>query len=200
MSGKNLNTRSTLLRRVKDQYDQDAWEDFVKYYEQYIYNISRSIGLNDGDANDVTQQVLLKLWKNLPEFKFDETKGKFRTWLYHITVNTIKDLFRTQKTKSKHESNYLEEKLHLNGHITESEEQEFIDHEWKEYIYSLVIKKVKQEFNPSIFNCFKLLSEGMKPEEICIQLDIRQNTVYVYKKRVLSRIQSYFQELDEFLS
>jgi len=54
-------TRHTLLARVKNPNDAEAWKDFIDFYKNYIYFIIRSMRINAHDADDLLQQVLLLL-------------------------------------------------------------------------------------------------------------------------------------------
>ena len=65
------NTRKTMLIRLQNQYDEHSWEEFVATYRQYIYNVIRRMNLNHHDALEIVQIVLIKLWKKLPEFNYD---------------------------------------------------------------------------------------------------------------------------------
>lgn len=67
--------------------DIQSLENLIKMYQNYIYNLCRSMFLNPMDAEDVTQEILLKLVSNLA--KYDSNKAKFSTWLYRITINHV---------------------------------------------------------------------------------------------------------------
>lgn len=67
--------------------DIKSLERLIKLYQDYIYNICRSMFLNPMDAEDMTQEILLKLISNLA--KYEQEKAKFTTWLYRITVNHV---------------------------------------------------------------------------------------------------------------
>ena len=83
-----------MLIRLKDQYDEKSWEEFVATYRQYIYNVIRRMELNHHDALEIVQLVLIKLWKKLPDFSYDNYRGKFRNWLYTVTANQVRDFLR----------------------------------------------------------------------------------------------------------
>jgi RNA polymerase sigma factor (sigma-70 family) len=67
--------------------DSKSLEKLIKSKQDYIYNICRSMFLNPMDAEDLTQEILIKLISNLA--KYDKIKSKFTTWLYRITVNHV---------------------------------------------------------------------------------------------------------------
>ena len=58
----DYNTRVTLFEKIKNQQDDASWEEFVRFYERFIYSIARKNTLSPEESQDLTQQVLLKLW------------------------------------------------------------------------------------------------------------------------------------------
>lgn len=85
-------TSPTLLIRVRDQNDHDAWSDFVRCYAPHIYGWCRGCRLQESDAADVTQEVLLKLVGAIRSFDYDRNRGSFRGWLKTVTMNTVRDM------------------------------------------------------------------------------------------------------------
>lgn len=61
-----------------------ALEQLVQRHQHYIYNIALKMVLNPFDAEDITQEVLIKMVTKLGQFQH---KSNFRTWLYRITFN-----------------------------------------------------------------------------------------------------------------
>lgn len=78
------------------QNDINAWEKLVKEYENMVYHIAYRMMQNEQEAKDISQEIFIKVYRNLP--KFDE-KSAFSTWLYRIAVNTCIDALRKNKTK-----------------------------------------------------------------------------------------------------
>ena len=97
-------TRQTLLLRVKDKEDEHAWDDFVTYYEPFIKKIIFFLNVQENDRDDLSQEILIKLWKSLAGFNYDEKKGRFRTWLKTVIRNTTYDYFRKKKRMNERES------------------------------------------------------------------------------------------------
>lgn len=89
-----LSTSTTLLARLCDVTDTEAWTDFVNRYSPAVFAWCRNNSLQDSDAADVTQQVLLKLVTTMQTFEYDQHRGSFRGWLKTVTANTVKDLAR----------------------------------------------------------------------------------------------------------
>ena len=86
-------TRITLLQKVQNQYDNQAWDEFAATYQDYIYGVLRHLEIPYEDAGDLLQQVMLKLWKKLPEIEVKKLK-RFRSYLSVITRNCAHDYVR----------------------------------------------------------------------------------------------------------
>ena len=90
-------TSVTLLGRLReDPKDQSAWSDFVARYQPKILQWCRGWGLQESDAKDVTQAVLLKLSRLMATFAYDPSRS-FRGWLKTLTHHAWRDLVAERK-------------------------------------------------------------------------------------------------------
>lgn len=84
-SGRSITTRPSLLRRLRlAPTDHSAWAQFVARYGPLVYGWARRHRLQNADAEDVTQTVLLKVARSMPGFDYDPARS-FRAWLYTLT-------------------------------------------------------------------------------------------------------------------
>lgn len=84
-------TSGTLLMRLRELDDREAWNEFVERYTPRIYGWCRRYRLQQSDAADVTQEVLSKLVKVIRSFEYDPRRGSFRGWLKTVTNNAVRD-------------------------------------------------------------------------------------------------------------
>src|SRR5688572_8084512 len=91
-------TRPSLLLRLRDFQDQQAWDQFVSVYGPLIYAYLRKNGLQDADAADITQASLRKVSLHVPRLAYDPQRGSFRGWLFAIVRNQVRD-FRARSTR-----------------------------------------------------------------------------------------------------
>lgn len=96
----DMATSTTLLQRLRDVSDAEAWNDFVDRYSPRVFEWCRKNSLQDSDAADVTQQVLLKLVTTMRTFEYDQHRGTFRGWLKTVTTNTVRDLARQWQNRN----------------------------------------------------------------------------------------------------
>jgi RNA polymerase sigma-70 factor (ECF subfamily) len=96
MAGKSdSETGTTLFALLRDNSEQ-AWKGFVDRYGPRIYQWCCGLGAQPADAENVTQEVLLKLYRKLRE-TYDPAKAKFRSWLKEVTKNAWRDYLDSQK-------------------------------------------------------------------------------------------------------
>ncbi len=88
-------TSATLLFRLRDLEDHEAWAAFVERYAPVVFTWCRRFALQDSDAADVTQDVLVKLMRSMREFRYEPGRGRFRGWLKTVTANAVRDLARS---------------------------------------------------------------------------------------------------------
>lgn len=95
ISAFETHTSATLLLRLQDIEDHEAWAAFVERYAPVVFSWCRRFHLQDSDAADVTQDVLVKLMRSMQNFQYEPGKGRFRGWLKTVTANTVRDMVRS---------------------------------------------------------------------------------------------------------
>ena len=191
-------TRQTLLNKIKNQYDEKAWNEFVAFYRPYIYRIIQNhYKINNVDREDVVQEVLLVSWKKLPDFEYSTEKGRFRSWLGRVTTNTTLAFYRkNNKETSLTES---QEFLHENQ-AAQPEIERIYQNEWEKHITDTAWSNISSMFEENVLDAFQRLSAGEEGKTVAEELGLSINSVYVYKKRVLATFQKEIAYLDEEIS
>ena len=82
-------TRQSLLFRLKDRADDEAWFEFTEIYRPLIYRLARHKGLQHADADDLVQQVLAAVARVIDRWETDPNRARFRTWLSRVATNAI---------------------------------------------------------------------------------------------------------------
>src|ERR1700682_6240928 len=77
-------TRRSLLSRLRDLGDQESWSDFFRSYWRLIYEVALKAGLTDAEAQEVVQETVISVAKQMPGFRYDAARGKFKGWLLQI--------------------------------------------------------------------------------------------------------------------
>jgi RNA polymerase sigma-70 factor, ECF subfamily len=81
---------------IKDflQGNEEAFEELVGHYEKKVFSLCFHYAGNQEDALDLAQETFIRIYRFLPQFRFD---AAFSTWVYRLTVNTCLDFLRKQK-------------------------------------------------------------------------------------------------------
>src|SRR5262245_33568442 len=90
----SIRTRHSLLNRLKDWGDQASWQDFFDTYWQLLYSVATKAGLTDTEAQEVVQETVIAVAKNIRDFKTGAAHGSFSGWLMQLTRWRIADQFR----------------------------------------------------------------------------------------------------------
>ena len=189
------NTQQTLIQRAQNPDDEDAWNDFVKFYESFIIMVLRKSNIAVDEEEDLVQTILIKTWKGLPNYEYRKEKAKFRTWLSTIIRNTV--ISHIQKMKG--EDGKREKFSKIVEDVSESSIERIIEEEWYDYIASLAMEKVKAAFSGQAIEVFRLSLQGKNAKDISEQLGITENTVYSLRTRVKRRLKQEIADLRKLL-
>lgn len=177
-------TRKSLILRAKNADDSQAWEEFVRYYERFIYHVLHRMKVSTSDFDDLVQNVLLKLWKSIAGY--DSEKARFRTWLGVVVRNAVYDQFAETKRQRKLLENESEVLQRLEREPA-SEIEQLIEQEWAEYISGLAMERIEKLFSTEAVKSFTMSLDGSSAKEIAEQLNLSPDSVYTLKSRVKSR-------------
>jgi RNA polymerase sigma factor (sigma-70 family) len=156
----NFQTRETLLERIRNQQDDKSWEDFVFYYQHFIYIICRKMSLNHHDSEEIVQKVLVKVWNTLPSFEYDKRK-RFRGWLCQVSGNCVKDFYRHLKRQNnKIEQAALDEGYNPMEKFSVPDIEELAEKEWETYIANMALNNIRDKFSDKVIEIFLKLSDG----------------------------------------
>ena len=190
-------TRVTLLTRLKDGRDADAWREFVQLYGPVVYRFARNRGLQDADAADLMQDVMRSVARNAHRMEYDPKRGTFRGWLYTVTRNKIYNFLSSQKNRPRGTGDAdAQERLDA----TPAREEEGPEADWeKEYQRRLsgrAMEIVKDEFQPATWQAFwGTAVDGRPAQEVGTELKMTAGAVYVAKSRILARLREEAQRL-----
>jgi RNA polymerase sigma factor (sigma-70 family) len=192
-------TRATLIQRVTNQHDEASWEDFVGIYSDYMYAIIRSMGISDDDAEDLTQQLLLIMWKKLPQTDVEEIKH-FRAWLSTITKHFVIDFIRKRTREAKRlEKVEQDATLSYVNSIRLPDVERIAEKEWQLHITNLALDKIEPLFSGQATEVFRLSLQGLEIKDIAKKLGLQENSVYRLKNRVKKKLLLQIEELREEL-
>ena len=92
-------TSPTLLHKLKNPDDEEAWKRFYKLYSPVVLGFSRAKGCRPSLANDFLQETMMMLISALPDFDYTPGKGRFRNFLLKIVHRRIMDMYKREKRR-----------------------------------------------------------------------------------------------------
>jgi RNA polymerase sigma factor (sigma-70 family) len=187
-------TRVSLLLRLRDPKDNEAWSEFTRLYATVIYGFARKRGLQDADAADMMQDVLRSVSSAIGRLEYDSKKGTFRGWLYSITRNKIYNFLesRSKKARGTGDDNARQRLEEVPAKIDEDD----WDREYERKAFAIAADRVKGEFQAATWQAFwKTAVEGIGAQEVGKELKMSPGAVYVAKSRVLARLKEEVETL-----
>lgn len=189
-------TRVTLLNRIRDTADTDAWAEFARLYGPVVYGFARKRGLQDADAADLVQDVLRSVARNAHRIDYDPKRGTFRGWLYTVTRNKVYNFLSANKNRPKAGGDGVggDRLDHLAGKPDEAEAEWEL--EYQRRLSARAMERVKHEFQANTWQAFwGTAVEGRAAAEVGKELNMTSGAVYVAKSRVLARLRDEVQQL-----
>lgn len=198
-----LPTRKSLLGRLKNWQDQESWQDFFNTYWKLIYNFAVQRGLMHQEAEEVVQETVLAVARNISSFRYDPAKCSFKTYLLVITNSKITDQLRRRQrqvvTVSADEGSRSTPRLErVPDRSLDDRWQDAWDTEWKKNLMDAAIQRVKRKVAPGHFQIFDLLVLKAWPAgDVAKTLGISMASVYVAKHRVGKMVKREVSLLEE---
>ena len=201
MNESNYNpTRVTLLAKLKKTENTEAWLEFENIYRGFILSLIVRMGLNQQDAEDISQAVLTKVWQKIEDFEYNQNKGKFHNWLAAMTRNTVRDFFRTKKNfiTGRDSVEYQEEYINIEEHVLPDIEN-LAREEWVLHITNLAWDNIKDDIYETKQAVFKMVSQEIPNKQIAQKIGISEASVRVYKAEVFEKMRAEINRLNQEL-
>jgi RNA polymerase sigma-70 factor (ECF subfamily) len=187
-------TSASLLARLRDApADQAAWAAFVDRYGRKVYGWCRHWGLQEADAQDVTQDVLVRLAARMRSFAYDPSRS-FRAWLKTLARHALSDYFDARGAPAVGGSRAAELL-----HAAEARE-DFVgrlEAEFDQEVYEEALARVRARVTPKTWRAFELTAlAGRSGAEVAAELGMNVAAVFVARGRVQKMLQEEVRALD----
>ena len=191
-------THVSLLLRLRDPRDHEAWLEFVSLYEQAIYRLLRRHGLQDADAREVMQELLLAVSRSIDRWDPSKERGSFRGWLRRVTRNLVINWVKQRRRREQvaGDSSW-QAMLEMLPAPTDPETIEF-DNELRRALFQRAAEQVRGEVRPATWQAFwETAVVGISPADTAKKLGMNAGAVRVAKCRVLARLQAAVAEMEK---
>ncbi|MHC4398170.1 MAG: RNA polymerase sigma factor [Planctomycetota bacterium] len=184
----NSKTQATLLSRLRDGSDPLAWDEFFGRYGALVYGFARHRGCSDHTAEDVVQDVMLKVFEQKDLFHYDPARGRFRDWLAALVRNKVAQRRRGPS-----------ERVRARGGHSDSAPAEpqapdpAPDAAWEAAFESalllVLLDVVRREMDPRAYRAFELYTlHDLPGAKVAKYTGLSRNGVYRAHKRALRRL------------
>ena len=191
-------TRLSLLVRLRDTSDSQAWADFVHLYAPLVYALARKHGLQDADAADLMQEVFRAVAGAAGRLDYDPRRGSFRGWLYTITRNKIYTFLDGQRRQVRGSGDSGAQQLLEEQAESGDGTADVWDQEYERSAFEWAAERVRGEFHEATWQAFWLTAvEGLSAKDAGKRLGLSPGAVYVAKSRVIARLREEIRELEE---
>lgn len=188
-------TRPSLLIRVRDQEDRDAWDEFSEIYRPVIVRMARFKGMQPADCEDLAQQVLLSISKTIHNWQPDPGRAKFSTWVKRIAHNAILNaITRTAPDQATGNGDF--DALCEENQIHSDADSELLRTEYRRSVFQWASNQIRNEFTQETWMSFwRTAVEGMDVDRAAKELGRTRGSVYASRSRVMRRLK---QKVDDF--
>lgn len=189
----NETTRSSVLKAVAESENAAAWNRLFDLYAGFIFSIARHKGIKPEDADDIVQVVFADLARNLPTFKYDREKGRFRSYLTGLVNWRIIDRLKASKRDAELKAGFWEAAKAAGG------DDEFSEREWQAAAMEEALRRMKPSVSPEHYAAFVASAvEGQDTDIVTKLYGISRDSLYQIRKRLTVKLREKLAEvLDE---
>jgi RNA polymerase sigma factor (sigma-70 family) len=200
-----LATRVSLLGRLRNAGDNDAWEEFYKQYRRVILSFAHRRGVDEDGAQDVLQETSCCVLRRMATFNYDPGAGKFRNWLLTIVANKSREALRRGKVSlqvsldasESGEGRPLQEKLEAAREDPSAE----TENEWQHCLLQEAVARILAdpkigERTAEIYRAYKV--EGKPVQELEKKYHVNANAIYQIANRIGHRLEEQVRALEAF--
>lgn len=188
--GRLTATRRSLVERLTDLGDQRKWQEFFETYWRLIYGVARKGGLTDAEAQDVVQETVITVAKNIT--KYEREAGSFKGWLLHITRWRIADQFRKRAPAERQRPKRDDSRR---GTATIDRVPDACDldaaweEEWQRNVLAAALERVKRKIDAKHYQIFDCLIVKQWPaSKVAAELRVGIAQVYLVRHRVTALV------------
>ena len=189
-------TRASLLLRIRDPRERDAWYEFVSIYRPLIYRVGRRYGLQDADAQNLAQDVLQRVERQVSSWETGQAVGSFRRWLATVARNAAIDAFRRVRPDAARGGTSVQEALR-NLSAPEQESEGEYRRELERQAFRWAAQRIRGEFTEPTWTAFwDTTVNGQRCADVADRLGRSIGAVYTARSRVMQRLKEELEHFD----
>jgi RNA polymerase sigma-70 factor (ECF subfamily) len=184
-------TTPGLLHRLREApANSDAWRQFDDIYRPLLSGWLRRYSLQTHDIDDLVQDVLEAVCRELPNFHYDPARGHFRGWLRQIMGNRLREFWRAQKREWAFVVPLLEQLQDPGSELTQR-----WDREHDQHVLQALLTQIEPEFVAKTWQAFRRVHAGERPKDAAAGLGLTMNAVFLARSRIRKRLRKVAEEM-----
>jgi RNA polymerase sigma factor (sigma-70 family) len=202
MTDTELKTRASLIEQMRDHDDRDSWREFFNRYWKLVYGLAIKSGLTEGEAEEVVQETMVAISKNLDEYQYKPQECSFKSWIFKMAKWRIIDQIRKRppnfikpnRAASKTDRTPTVERVANDGppHL-----ERIWEEEWQHNLMDVALDRVKQKVSIKEFQIFDLyVLKAWPVSEVSKMLHVSAAHAYVTKHRISGLIKKELKKLE----
>lgn len=193
-----LETRETLIRRLPNLADVDAWNQFVEIYEPLLFRLARSKGMQPADADDFTQEVLSAVTKAVGRWLENADRGSFRAWLFRIAQNLAVNFLTRPKHRRLGTGDSQMDRLMAEQPAKSNATTELFLKEYRRELFRWAAEQVRGQVSDRQWRVFWLTSVEDRPiGPVAAEAGMSVGSVYIARSRITRLIREKIRQHEE---
>jgi RNA polymerase sigma factor (sigma-70 family) len=182
-------TRASLIVKIADAQNAQAWEEFARLYQPVVYRLARRRGFQHADAEELIQEVMLAVARAVEGWDPDVARGRFRDWLHRIARNLMVNFLTRRKhqvwgTGNTDAQRMLEAECDADSAVTQMFEVEY-----RREAFRVAARRVQGVVKESTWQAFWLSTiDDLPAGDVARQLGMSVGSVYIARSRVMARL------------
>jgi RNA polymerase sigma-70 factor (ECF subfamily) len=178
-------TSLSLLDRVRYDADSHAWTRLVNIYTPWLDDLLQRAEISIDDRDDLRQDVLAVMCREIADFEHNGHIGAFRRWLRNITMNRLRNYWRQRQNRA---NRFVSAELEVFPDRLRDLEAIW-DREHDQFVMQELLKKAESSFTESTWKAFCLqVLHGWEAARVADELGISVNAALIAKSRILQHL------------
>ena len=188
-------TRHSLILRLRDRGNAESWREFVGIYEPVIYRLGMRRGLQDADAAELVQRVMLAVAKAVDRWEPNPERARFRTWLFRIANNEILKQIGRNRFPGSGDSRV---QALLNEHPALDHSADELAKEYRRSVFRWAAQRIEQQVKPRTWLAFwRTAVAGEDVPAVALELEMSPGAIYIARSRIMARLRSEVQQYEQ---
>lgn len=191
-------TRASLIQRLPNAADAEAWNEFVDIYEPLLFRLARGRGLQQADAEDFVQELLAAVARSVERWIKEQERGPFRAWLFRIASNlAVNFLSRPKHRRLGSGDSRIRQMLEEQAAPSDDSAERFAL-EYRRELFRWAAEQVRENVSERVWLAFWRTTVEEEPiPRAALQLGMSTGAVYIARSRVAKRITDFIRRHEE---